>query len=153
MIALPTFELIEEECRKFDEDNALVEETVRRLFTLFPKNTEPSEVLSKVVVLNQLYSTRVLTIHLQPLATHIVACEVDPLIDNGSVAVVEKIYDCRKRTTTTPSRPTIAVGAGPTFIRYGTATSIKLFGSIRRTTRFTTFDASTYGLMASSLTL
>jgi hypothetical protein len=87
-------QIVEQECLKFEKDNKLVEETVRVLFSRLPRNTEPSEVLTKVVVLNQLYSARVLSIHIQPLTNHIVKCGIDQLLHRGSGQAVECITNC-----------------------------------------------------------
>ena len=55
----PTPELVECACREFDEENRVTENALRNLFQCFPHNTEASEVLLKVLALNDLYSTRI----------------------------------------------------------------------------------------------
>jgi hypothetical protein len=57
---------------------------VQTLFKQFPANTDPAQVTSKVIVLSQLYSARVLNIHALPLARHIVKSDINSLLDQGS---------------------------------------------------------------------
>jgi hypothetical protein len=94
MLPKPDLESVLELAAIFDQANALIEDAIENLWRRFPHNTNTSDVLLKVVVLNQLYSARVLNIHAMPLAEHIVRCHVDPLLDEGDVGVVESIVNC-----------------------------------------------------------
>jgi hypothetical protein len=94
LLPAPTVELVEAACRKFNDEAELIEEALRLLWTQFPHNTETSHVLLKVLVLNKLYSARVLDKDVEPLARHIVTLNIDPLLDQGELAAVERIYNC-----------------------------------------------------------
>ena len=94
LLPTPTVGLVKEECRKFDEENQLVEEALRLLRAQFPHNTETSHILLKVSVLNRLYSTRVNDIDVEPLARHITVLSIDPLLDKGSLEAIDLITNC-----------------------------------------------------------
>jgi hypothetical protein len=83
-----------EQCRLFDEQEAVVEDAIENLWRRFPRNNAVSDVLLKVVVLNQLYSARVLNMHVNQIAKHIVRSDLDPLLDDGSIHAVERIVSC-----------------------------------------------------------
>jgi hypothetical protein len=93
MLPDPSLDAVRDAHKKFYE-NDLVERTVRTLFTQFPANTDPSQVVSRVIVLSQFYSARVLNIHALPLAEHIISMEIDPLLDETSSGAVERITNC-----------------------------------------------------------
>jgi hypothetical protein len=82
------------QCNEFDRQNSIVEEALRLLLAQFPCNAEPSHVLLKVVVLNQLYSTRINSIDMQPLAEHIAQLGIDTLLAEGSPKAVGLITNC-----------------------------------------------------------
>lgn len=94
MLPSPTKERVRKTCAEFAAQYALVETAIERLFTQYPKNTDPAEVLAKVVVLNQLYNSRVLNIHLETLAKHIVSCDLDAHFDALSLDAVDLIVSC-----------------------------------------------------------
>ena len=94
MLPYPSLDAVRDAHENFSDENSLVESTVQTLFRQFPTNTDPAQVASKVIVLSQLYSARVLNIHALPLAEHIVAMKIDPLLDQGSAEAVVRITDC-----------------------------------------------------------
>jgi hypothetical protein len=94
LLPTPTVNLVQAECDAFDLEDQLIEEALRLLWAQFPHNSETSHVLLKVVVLNTLYSTRIRDIDVEPLARHIVTLNIDPLLDQGELAAVERIYNC-----------------------------------------------------------
>ncbi len=94
LLPTPTVELVQAACDAFDEDDKRKEEALRLLWAQFPHNTETSHVLLKVLVLNKLYSTRILDKDVEPLSEHIVTLNIDPLLDRGDLTAVERIYIC-----------------------------------------------------------
>ena len=87
----PCAEIVVAAAARFDADNIVIENALKKLFGLFPSNSDPSEVLLKVVTLNRLYSTRILAVG--TVAEHISrnAPYIDSEIANGSPEVVEFI--------------------------------------------------------------
>jgi hypothetical protein len=59
LLPTPTLELVKAECAAFDQECQLTEEALENLRVQFPRNTDISHVLLKVLVLNKLYSTRI----------------------------------------------------------------------------------------------
>jgi hypothetical protein len=96
MLPNPTVDLVKEECRLYDEDpsNKLGDEALKTLLEKFPKNTVVSQVLLKVLVLDRLYHTRILDIHLERFARHIAGLDIDSLLAQNSLHTVRKIYAC-----------------------------------------------------------
>jgi hypothetical protein len=94
MLPDPSPDAVRDARKQFADGNSLVESTVQTLFSRFPANTDPAEVASKVIVLSQLYSARVLNIHALLLAEHIVKMQIDPLLNQGSAEAVERITNC-----------------------------------------------------------
>ncbi len=94
MLPEPTPKRVKRELDIFDESEELVEGTVRSLFALYPSNIAEHEVLAKVVVLNQLYSARVLDMHVKGLSKRIVASGLDRLLTEGSGEAVNAICAC-----------------------------------------------------------
>jgi hypothetical protein len=93
-LPIPTFELVTKEGRDFDEENRLIEESLALLWAQFPHNTDTSQVLLKVLVLNKLYSTQVRDIDVLPLARHIAGLGIDSLLTQGSLEAVDLITNC-----------------------------------------------------------
>ena len=89
----PTVEFILAEGEQFDRENDVVETSIHRLVEHFPSNTDPSHVLLKVTVINQLYRTNVLDV--RKLAGHITSLAIDPLLRVGSQDAVCQIADIR----------------------------------------------------------
>ena len=96
MLPTPTADLVKQAEDDFDSNpyNQLVESAIAKLIVQFPANHDLSEVLLKVLAINQLYSSRVDSIHLEPLARHIVASKLDELLTVGSHDSVTKIASC-----------------------------------------------------------
>lgn len=90
-LTVPSKELVENACRKFDKENEVVEKALMELFALYPSNRIESHVLLKVVTLNRLYSTGILAVH--HMAAHIrqMADEIDSGLEKGSPEIVAKI--------------------------------------------------------------
>jgi hypothetical protein len=97
-LPFPTIGLVKAEGDKFDRESRLVEEALGQLWAHFPRNTETSHVLLKVLVLNKLYSARVNDNDVEPLAYHIVGLanehSLDQLLDHGSLDAVSLIATC-----------------------------------------------------------
>jgi len=93
-LAHPTATLVEEAGAEFDQENVLDEEALRELWERFPKNSRVAHVLLKVVVLNELYKTRVRAIDLKPLASHIAGLGIDGLLAVGSPDAADLIMRC-----------------------------------------------------------
>jgi len=70
-------------------DYALQEKVLADIFTKYPNNTTLAEVILKVNLLNAFYSTGILDV--VTVARHIVKQHVDTDIQNGNVAVIDKI--------------------------------------------------------------
>lgn len=93
LLATPTVELVRARCDEFDKER-LAEDALRQLWERFPRNTETSHVLLKVLALNKLYSTRVRDIDVETLARHIAGLDIDPLLAKGSPCTVARITQC-----------------------------------------------------------
>jgi hypothetical protein len=94
VLPIPTVDVVEVECREFDRENSLIEEALGQLLKQFPQNVETAHVLLKVLVLNQLYSTRINNIDIEPLAHHIAGLGIDNLFAQGSIKAVGLITNC-----------------------------------------------------------
>jgi hypothetical protein len=94
----PTVELIETECKAFDQESWLAEEALGQLRAQFPVNTDIRQVLLKVLVLNKLYGTMIRDIDVETVAKHIVGLTndhfLDQLLAQGSLDAVSLITDC-----------------------------------------------------------
>jgi hypothetical protein len=92
----PTVKLVRAEGDKFDQEplTRLGEEALGQLLSKFPRNTEVSHVLLKVLVLNKLSSAWVRDVDVKPLARHIAGLGIDPLLAEGSPATVDLITHC-----------------------------------------------------------
>ena len=72
------------------ENYRLQENALDKLFfSLCPKNTEMSDVLLKVVALNDFYSTNIFSVY--PVAKHILSLDIDARLKVGDVSVVAAI--------------------------------------------------------------
>ena len=98
MLPRPTVELINAECKAFDDENGLAEQALDQLRAAFRPNTDPHHVLLKVLVLNELYRTRIRSIDIATVATHIVwlasSHGLDQLLEEGSLEAVSLIANC-----------------------------------------------------------
>lgn len=87
----PTKQLIKNYVGKFEQQNAKSENAIRLLFEKFPENKDFENVLLKSIVINSLYSTRLLAQAIVPVAEHILALNVDQAIQRGDSSIVDKI--------------------------------------------------------------
>ncbi len=96
MLPTPTVELVLNECRNFDNApwSQLGDKALKEVLEHFPRNIDASHVLVKVLVLNKLYSTRVLDNDVESLARHITGLGIDKLLEQGALDAVEHIYTC-----------------------------------------------------------
>jgi hypothetical protein len=94
MLPAITVELVKAECDAFDQAYGLIEDALKQLRAQFRYNTDASQVLLKIVVLNQLYNTRINSVDMEPLATYIAGLGIDPLLDQGSFVAVDRITIC-----------------------------------------------------------
>jgi len=89
---------VKEECKAFDLENSLDEDTLGLLWAQFPNNTDIRHVLLKVLVLNKLYATRTRDNDVRTVARHIVRLakdkHLDQLLEQGSLDAVLLITDC-----------------------------------------------------------
>jgi hypothetical protein len=53
---------VRDACKRFEEENAVVERALAELFRQYPTNDDEAHVLLKVVALNRLYSTNILAV-------------------------------------------------------------------------------------------
>jgi hypothetical protein len=98
-LVLPNEERVRSACRKFDDDNSVVEHALRDLFSQYPLNDTHSHVLLKVVALNRLYATQILAVH--DVACHIYdqAQDIDAGLAIGSTEIVDRITRVTIRST------------------------------------------------------
>jgi hypothetical protein len=87
----PTAVLVADAGRAFDEENEMMEAALTELFRHFPQNTIASEVLLKVVALNQMYYTHILAF--QEMALHIqgMGTSIDAALATGDPGIVDAI--------------------------------------------------------------
>jgi len=86
----PTAGLVRAACKQFDEENAVIEQALKDLFSQYPRNDNLPHVLLKVVALDRLYATKIFTV--EDVAKHIHKLkEVDSALVKGSPDVVDKI--------------------------------------------------------------
>jgi len=91
-----TVELVNTEAEKFDHENQLTEQAITQLVHKFPNNTDPSHVLLKVVVVNDLYGAGLPRKHIEPVTHHITALRIDEALAAGKPSVVDDIINCAK---------------------------------------------------------
>jgi len=89
----PTVDLVLEEEKFFDKENAATENALTWLFRQFPRNTEKFQVLLKVTAINQLYSTNIYAVRL--VANQIADLDIDSKLDTGSIKLVDDISRVR----------------------------------------------------------
>ncbi|WP_417335344.1 hypothetical protein [Halobacteriovorax marinus] len=74
---------------KRDKKAVLIEDAVSLLFQQYPQNTKLEEILLKVSVLNQLYSTNIFAVDI--VAEHILKLNVDDKLKSGKLNLPELI--------------------------------------------------------------
>lgn len=88
----PSPEQVEYYLRAWDEleNYRLQEDALDRLYlSLCPKNTDMSDILLKVVALNDFYSTNIFSVY--PVAKHILSLNIDDRLKAGDVTLVADI--------------------------------------------------------------
>ena len=99
----PTPQLVEEYVKAFDQDNDRVDyykdKALFELFSQFPCNTEPEQVLAKVTLLNSFYSTQIPDIALMEVTQDIISMNIDGRLhgDNADISPVNEIAYGLKR--------------------------------------------------------
>lgn len=93
MLLEPNLETVLAEGKLFDEEDSLTEEALRQLREVFPYNTDPAQVLIKIIALNTLYSARLRDKDQEDLARHIVRLNLDLVMKEGAQDAVRQIWD------------------------------------------------------------
>lgn len=95
-LSAPTYARVAEAISNFDKESftELAEESLVELRAKFPRNSEASHVLLKVIALDRLYSTRIKYVDLMPLARHIARRNIDQQLDQGAPEAVDLIWSC-----------------------------------------------------------
>lgn len=93
MIALqtPTNKLIDEYIDKFNKDERyyLADQAIIKLFQKFPENKNLEDILLKISVINDLYSTNIFATFI--MARHIQHLDIDNELHKGNPSIVTKI--------------------------------------------------------------
>lgn len=87
----PTNALIDEYIEKFNSDDRYypADQAITKLFKTFPTNTDFEDILLKISVLNDLYSTNIYGTY--AMAKHIQSLKIDSALKTGDPLVVNKI--------------------------------------------------------------
>lgn len=88
-LPLPTPEHVRLGQAAFAAQGQVTELAVQNLLRAFPGNTVTADILLKVVVINQIYSTGILAV--QPVAERIQAASIDAALQAGDPDVVHRI--------------------------------------------------------------
>ena len=91
-IPTPSIEHVEYYLKAWNtlENYRLQEEALDKLFfKLCNKNVELSDILLKVVALNDFYSTNIFSVY--PVAKHILSLDIDSRLDSGDVNLVSDL--------------------------------------------------------------
>jgi hypothetical protein len=84
-----TPDYVQKRIDEFDSKYSDFDEAVRGVFTQWHLNSNRSEVLRKVAVLNQIYSTNIYNI--SPVVEHILDLKIDDRLTAGDPALVDEI--------------------------------------------------------------
>lgn len=90
----PTIDQVEIYLKKWDflENYTAQEKAINKLFlSTFPNNNKIDEVLAKVAILNDFYSTNIFSTY--PVAKHIVELNIDERLAEGDLSVVQEIAE------------------------------------------------------------
>ena len=88
----PCPDQVERYLRAWDElENYHLQENAldKLFFKLCPENTEMSDILLKVAVLNEFYSTNIFSVY--SVAKHILSLNIDARLDSGDVTLVQDL--------------------------------------------------------------
>ena len=88
----PCPDQVERYLRAWDElENYYLQENAldKLFFKLCPENTEMSDILLKVAVLNEFYSTNIFSVY--SVAKHILSLNIDARLDSGDVTLVQDL--------------------------------------------------------------
>ena len=81
--------LIEEYIEKFETENGCDDAAVKAIFKVFPANSDISQVMAKVTMVNHFYHTRIVDKNIQAVANHI--CKIpglDEMLNAGKTEAV-----------------------------------------------------------------
>ncbi len=89
----PTPALVQEYIRRFESSDRyyLADQAITKLFGLIPKNSDLADILLKLSVINDLYSTGILATF--EMARHIQGLNIDPALAAHSTTIVNQIAD------------------------------------------------------------
>lgn len=90
----PTLDYVQKRLRDREVEyglNPIVDEALALIFKQWPNNTEVAKVLSKVAVLNSLFSTQIRGMRLQIVARHIVEMNIDDRLQKGDLSLIRDI--------------------------------------------------------------
>lgn len=91
ILEIPTSSLVIRYNQKFENDERyyLADQAIIKLFSKFSENTDIKDILLKISVINDLYSTNIFATF--EMAKHILSLKVDVAIKKGDPEVVNKI--------------------------------------------------------------
>ena len=87
----PTPELVQKYIQQFENDDRyyLADQAITKLFNLIPSNENLEDILLKLCVINNLYSTQIYAT--VQMARHIQKLRIDPELSNRSMEIVNRI--------------------------------------------------------------
>lgn len=87
----PTNELLDRYIEEFNKDKRYkpADDAIIKLFKAFPENNRIEDILLKISVINDMYSTNILGTF--KMAEHILAQDIDEALNNGEPEVVQRI--------------------------------------------------------------
>ncbi len=91
IIEKPTSRLVDKYIRQFNSDERYYpgDQAIIKLFRKFPSNKKFEEVLLKVIVINDLYSTNILATY--KMAEHILKLNIDKSLKGGDPEAVHRM--------------------------------------------------------------
>ena len=103
-IERPSTELIDKYIEMFDNDVRYkpADDAINKLFSAFPDNKEVEDILLKISVINDLYSTNILATF--KMAEHIQKLNIDQRLKDGDLDLVNQIatgHEIRRKKTNT----------------------------------------------------
>ena len=103
-IERPSTELIDKYIKLFNNDLRYkpADDAINKLFSAFPSNKEVEDILLKISVINDLYSTNILATF--KMAKHIQKLDIDKKLRDGNLDIVNEIatgHNIRRKKTNT----------------------------------------------------